>query len=352
MQEFTQKRRTRLKGKRVLSLGADAQGSIAFQTSSKIKFWDGFGNLELVENYENWKEEVLKLGRVDYVLCDLNPGFMSHKLAKQLAKKYDAELIFVQHHLAHAYSGALDHELKDFCAIVCDGYGYGSDENAWGGELFCNCNRIGSLQEHALLGRDASAFKPERFLLSLLGTFLEKNDVSEYMENFMSQEEISILLSQLEGNFNTIKTTSTGRILDALCYLLGFCNQETQDAEPAIILEQKSSNSTKLDPVINKSKEFSIVQTTPLIKHIYENLDKDRHMLAATAQTYLAQGLYSIAKAQKKWIVFSGGCASNNIMGNWLKARKVLLPKNVPPGDSGISLGQISYLNKGYFTTT
>jgi hydrogenase maturation protein HypF len=44
-----------------------------------------------------------------------------------------------------------EHDVDEMVGIACDGFGYGSDGNAWGGEiLYCNQDgfkRVGYLQE-------------------------------------------------------------------------------------------------------------------------------------------------------------------------------------------------------------
>lgn len=78
-------------------------------------------------------------------------------------------------------------------------------------------------------------------------------------------------------------------------------------------------------------------------------MTKDKGRLAATAQTYLAKGLYMIAKEaakqKKKKIVFSGGVAYNEMISGFMIKKKVLLNYEVPCGDGGISFGQAYLAN-------
>jgi hydrogenase maturation factor HypF (carbamoyltransferase family) len=88
----------------------------------------------------------------------------------------------------------------------------------------------------------------------------------------------------------------------------------------------------------------NVLMTTPLFEFLVANLDKDKKRLAATVQRYLAEGLYGIAKQYGKPIVWSGGCAYNTIMSSFMLEQGVKLNKNIPPGDGGISVGQIAYV--------
>ncbi len=59
-------------------------------------------------------------------------------------------------------------------AVVCDGYGYGSDGEAWGGEiLFCtresaDFKRLGHLEPQPLLGGDLASRYPLRVAAGML----------------------------------------------------------------------------------------------------------------------------------------------------------------------------------------
>ena len=76
-----------------------------------------------------------------------------------MAEADGSPLIQVQHHHAHAAALMAEHNLEEAVTVVCDGYGYGTDGGAWGGEvLFCTresaeFKRLGHLEPQPLLGR-------------------------------------------------------------------------------------------------------------------------------------------------------------------------------------------------------
>ena len=92
------------------------------------------------------------------VVCDLHPKFTTTLLAREMAESEGLPLIQVQHHHAHAAALMAEHGLEEAVTVVCDGYGYGTDGEAWGGEiLFCtqesaNFKRLGHLEPQPLLG--------------------------------------------------------------------------------------------------------------------------------------------------------------------------------------------------------
>ncbi len=109
-----------------------------------------------------------------------------------------------------------------------------------------------------------------------------------------------------------------------------------------MLLESHSFGPLELKPVI----EENVLMTTPLFEFLITNFDEDKKRLAATVQRYLAAGLYEIAKQYDKPIIFSGGCAYNTIISGYVMEKGVLVPKQIPAGDGGISFGQIAYILK------
>jgi len=74
--------------------------------------------------------------KAEAVVCDLHPKFTTTRIAKEMAQKENLKIVQVQHHHAHAAALMAEHNLDDIIAITCDGYGYGLDGEAWGGEIF------------------------------------------------------------------------------------------------------------------------------------------------------------------------------------------------------------------------
>ena len=88
--------------------------------------------------------------------------------------------------------------------------------------------------------------------------------------------------------------------------------------------------------------------TTPLFEFLLESVDKDRGMLAATAQMYLAKGFFEVAKqiaGEDKPIVLSGGVAYNRMISGFMIKNNVLVNRDIPCGDGGICYGQAYLAN-------
>jgi hydrogenase maturation protein HypF len=274
-----------------------------------------------------------------------------------------------------------------FYGVALDGTGYGTDGKIWGGEIFKiqyfpkaqpsenrrlnlrKIQRIGHLENQILLGGELAIQEPARMLISILDKFPTSNFqfpinsqfinsknkqkfIYSFVEKYYSRNEFELLYNQLQQNFNCVETSSTGRVLDAVSILLGFCiNERKHKHEPIELLEKNSSKPyANLKPVILNN----LLMTTPLFEYLVKNLNKDKKRLAATAQLYIAEGLDEIIKIQAKnyppQIFLAGGIANNKIISEYFESKNIYPVKlsrsefiGVPRGDAGLSFGQIIY---------
>jgi hydrogenase maturation protein HypF len=285
------------------------------------------------------------------ITCDLHPGYNSTIFATELAKKNDAKLIQIQHHKAHVASVAAEHNITDYVGIAMDGLGYGDDGRLWGGEIFSVRNgniftRVGHLEEQPQLGGDSATIYPKKMLFGILSKILTEKEILSL--HLFDKNESRIYLKTLQNNFNIQHTTSTGRILDAVSALLGFCDERTYDGRPAMILESMATTSLEFEPVFSQADGKTILMTTPLFDFLYR-MRADKGKLAATAQMYIAKGLFQIAEkavsTKNLPIVFSGGVAYNRMISEYMLKHCVLVNRELPAGDGGICYGQAYLAN-------
>jgi len=353
------------KGKRcAVGLGGELNNTGCVLLGNKVFISQHIGDVENIETrdfLENSTKHLIRLtnGKVETVACDLHPKFTTTKLAQDLAEENGWRLIQVQHHYAHIAALMAEHNVKEIVGVCCDGYGYGLDGEAWGGEiLFCtqdfpDFERLAHLQKQPLIGGDLATRYPLRVAAGILH---EKVDVQGWLLQNQQyfphgEKEVQIILHQLEKRSKIIETTSCGRVLDAVAAVLGICYERTYEGEPAMKLEStaiKGKDALKLEPVINGN----VLDTTQLLLGIFKNRRKySKADLAYSAHAYLGKGLATLAieKALEKGVKtvgFSGGVACNEILA--LIMRKVveasglefLVHEAVPPGDGGLSFGQ------------
>jgi hydrogenase maturation protein HypF len=281
-------------------------------------------------------------------------------LARELGEEFKVDVRQVQHHHAHVASLMAEHALPEIIGISCDGAGYGTDGNVWGGELLhCTENgrvfeRLGHLQEHPMPGGDLAALYPLRMLGGLLHRDL---GVAERLLRSNSSHfshggaEVDIVIKQLTSGRSPL-TSSCGRVLDAVSSLLGICYERSYEGEPAMKLEAVAltgSDKLNLKPEINNQ---NIIQTDNLVMAILDNLKRlSIHDLAFSAEEYIARGLGELAAQEAarlgvKHVGFTGGVAYNNHISRTIKETVTSqgyvfhVHNAIPPGDGGLSFGQ------------
>ena len=355
----------REKGKRcVVGLGGELNNTGCVLLGNKAFISQHIGDVENVETrdfLENATKHLIRLtnSKVEAVACDLHPKFTTTRLAQNLAVENGWQLIQVQHHYAHIAALMVEHSVREIIGVCCDGYGYGLEGEAWGGEIlfstrdFPDFKRLAHLQRQPLIGGDLATRYPLRVAAGILhGKVDVQNWLLQNQQHFPhGEKEIRIILHQLEEGSKIIETTSCGRVLDAVAAVLGICHERTYEGEPAMKLESaaiKGKDALNLEPIISGN----VLDTTQLLLEISENREKcSKADLAYSAHAYLARGLAMLAveKALEnsvKTVGFSGGVACNEIFA--LIMRKVveasglqfLVHEAVPPGDGGLSFGQ------------
>jgi hydrogenase maturation factor HypF (carbamoyltransferase family) len=117
-----------------------------------------------------------------------------------------------------------------------------------------------------------------------------------------------------------------------------------------MILESMATTPLEFEPIFSKEDGKTILMTTPLFDFLHgESAEKGK--LAATAQMYIAKGLFMIAEktvsAKNVPIVFSGGVAYNRMISEYMLKHGALVNKELPAGDGGICYGQTYLANMG-----
>ncbi len=332
-------------------------------------------SLELIEFLDSSVLHLMKLlriGKIDAIVCDANPIFLSTRLAKQKAEEHGCNLFQIQHHHAHLLGLMAEHGLQpdeEIMGIALDGVGYGKEGEVWGGEIFLTkydkFESLAQLQLQPMPGGDRCTYYPVRMLAALLSHHFSLTELGEIIrENYLAglphqENELKTLLSQLSSKNQLYYTSGMGRVLDALSALLHVCYERTYEGEPAIRLEHfaMQGNARALDFTIPVSRTQKIwINTSNVILQSLEYLKagKNPHDIAASAQYNLTKkiGEIAIELAQNKGIArigFSGGVAYNIAITTTIKKQVeasgliFLQHDKIPPGDAGVSVGQSIY---------
>ncbi len=360
---------------RVVAVGPELTSTASILKEDKCYLTQHLGDIESPESLRFLREAIdhtmmlLSTEGPDIVACDLHPAFLSREIASKLVAESGAQLIEVQHHHAHLASLMAESGIppgREMVAIDCDGYGYGADGTPWGGEILVGgyegFKRTGHLEPQPMPGGDLSAIRYGRMLQGVLYGEVPREELRTFLTEkcsegyVMGEREIEVVFEQIEKGINAPKTTSAGRLLDAVSCLLGFSYSRTYEGEGAMKLEAAAvsgANSTVNLPIqVEEHGGVLVLKTSQMVRRLLELRDNfDQRLLAYSFQRALSEGLVEMAlvtaeESGVETIGFTGGVAFNEMMTTIMR-RKVeerglsfLRHKVVPPGDGGISLGQ------------
>ena len=275
---------------------------------------------------------------------DLHPAYLNRKFASRLAEEYHAELIDVQHHWAHAAAlmtdcGHIDH----MTVLALDGTGHGDDGMAWGGEvLSCDLHgyrRLAHLEYIPLLGGQKAVTDLRRLRFAIDTMNGEENSTS------FSDSEAAVLSKLMP---KSVKTSSLGRILDALSFYLGICEKRTYDGEPAMKLEPLLARG-HLVPGFETYTENGIIKTAHLFSHLGQCGNK-ADAAYSVVHGILDEMVASAADSASEdgYIGITGGVSYDVPMIKMAEdiaskhGLKLCCHRNIPNGDGGISTGQVA----------
>jgi len=316
---------------------------------------------------------------IKFIACDAHPEFITTRLARELGDQFKCEIYRLQHHYAHILSLMAENNVKKdekIIGIATDGIGYGDDGNIWGGEILLSSyndfKRLGQLEYQPMIGGDRCTKYPARMLASILLGALGSDEAAKILnklkvENDLEYKntELKTLISQFEQTKNQFPTqnipltSSTGRIFDSVSYLLGASKIKTYRGEPAMRLESIASrgNPTKIELNIKFTKRDGryIINTSDLILNIVSLLEEgkyDKKDIAARFQIEFGKTFAEIAiklagENNINKIGLTGGVAYNYsfskaVKENILRSGLTFLEhNNIPPGDAGVSIGQL-----------
>ncbi len=347
----------------LLALGAELNVTFALYHRKKVFLSQHIGNVEHLETQEFLKGAIVHLLKItgaqmpQILVCDLHPAFPTTHLAEELGER----VIRVQHHVAHVAGLAGEHGLAELVGIAMDGYGYGEDGAAWGGEVIVwrkgKWHRMGSLVPVPMPGGDLATLKPGR----MAAAFLRAAGLDP-AESGLPGKELKLALLQIERGINCPETTSAGRFLDAVAAWLGISRERTYEGEPAMRLEATGAGGKPLpiEPVIREHDGRPVLDTIALFRELHRLRNEGTSVadLAATAQDALAKGLARIAVRVARaegigTVGLTGGAAVNDRIARAVKCEveaaglHYVQHGKIPPGDGGLSFGQLVHAAHG-----
>ncbi|RLF34626.1 MAG: carbamoyltransferase HypF [Thermoplasmata archaeon] len=352
--------------KNILSVGAEENVCGAISCDKKIYTTQYIGDTKYYSTLDflkNSLQHLIKLTmrkeKIDAIATDLHPTYSTRRIAEMFAEKFSAPVFEVQHHWAHAASLLVDNNINEAVILTLDGLGYVDDGAMWGGEVLISSlnhfKRVGHLEYIPLPGGDKAVEDPRRLVFAIFKKFDK--------EKYFADREAVVLNKIIE---KSPKTSSLGRILDAISCYLGICTKRTYDGEPAMKLEKYLAMGEKKHHFDVEIKNNNVVGTLDLFRQLEEKIrhpltEKQKADFAYSMVKTIMDSLVDIAVEHAeqndiKTIGISGG-VSYNIPIVEMVCRKVektglsfIVHNRVPNGDGGISVGQNAIIGTRLYT--
>ncbi|HVM01009.1 MAG TPA: carbamoyltransferase HypF [Egibacteraceae bacterium] len=343
----------------VLACGAELKNTFCLARGRHAFVSHHIGDLENYETLRSFVDGIAHFSRLfdivpELVAHDLHPEYLSTKYALDLP---DAELLGVQHHHAHIASCLADNgHPGPVIGVAFDGLGYGTDATLWGGEvLVCDLHgfdRAAHLATLPMPGGAKAIREPWRMAASYLdaaGLAAEHHDVAQRNAEWWDR-----VLAVARSGVSAPLTSSAGRLFDAVAALLGVRDRVHYEGQAAVELEQRADPAERgAYPVTLDAGAPLRVRTTDLVRAVVadQRAGTDVAVVAARFHNSLAATVAEVCARVREQtgigtVALSGGVWQNlRLLGSTvdgLEARglAVLLHRQVPPNDGGISLGQ------------
>lgn len=342
-----------------LAFGAHLKATVTVTRGREAFVSQHVGDLDTVETVKFFRETVAHLLSIldvtpAIVASDLAADYGSTRLAEAFSAEHGLPHVRLQHHAAHVAAVAAEAGLAgSVLGVALDGHGIGADGGNWGGELIDvsggDWRRLGAFAPLALPGGDRAAREPWRMAAAALAAIGRGGEIAT---RFSAERFAQPLMQGLERPGFFPVTTSCGRLFDAAAGLLGVSRVQAYEGQAAMELEALAGGrSAVLD------NGFSLadgrLDFAPLLAALADCDDVAAGaalfhgtLAAGVAAWIAAAALAQSATGERRKIVLSGGCFHNRALTENLLERlealglEGVVPRRLPPGDGGLSLGQ------------
>lgn len=348
----------------VIALGAHMKNTVALSKGRQVFISQHIGDLEALQSAQAFERVVADFLRLyestpAAVAHDLHPEYTSTLFAQRPEFLPGVPRIAVQHHHAHLASCLAENGVDTpALGIIWDGTGYGSDGTIWGGEVLLgdatDFERVGSLRAFRLPGGDAAAREPRRSAIAMLHAMYGHAAFDMPLPPLagLSAPNAVLLESMLEHGVRSPWTTSAGRLFDGIAALLGLRQHSAFEGDAAMALEFVADPEERGAyglPLRRLSDESVVIDWTSLVTDMLTDRLRGASIATAAARVHnaLVNGIVAVAcTVGQPRVALSGGCFQNRrLLEHSARALtdngfEVLLHRQVPPNDGGVSLGQ------------
>ncbi|MCZ7649074.1 MAG: carbamoyltransferase HypF [Planctomycetota bacterium] len=354
-------------GPAVLAAGGHLKSTVALAVEGEAIISQHLGDLESPAAREGFERAARDYGGLygaaqAVLACDAHPDYASTRWTLSRPERR----VEVQHHYAHVLACMVENRLAPpVLGVAWDGAGYGSDGTVWGGEFLLisehEFERSAHLRTFPLPGGESASREGWRAALGLLyerfGDGLFELH-AELLKPLLQDADARVLRRMLDRGLNCPRTSSVGRLFDAVAALAGLRRRSSFEGQAAQALE------FALDPAtvengytlaLRPGAEFGsrsawVLDWAPLLDALLEDLARGAAAGAVSARFHDALARAAAETAERlgaERIALSGGCFQNAALLERAVAaleglgRKAYTHQRVPPNDGGLALGQL-----------
>lgn len=355
-----------------LACGGETGNTFCVAKESHVFLSHHIGDLENYETLRSFTEGIEHYRNLfdvqpELVAYDLHPEYLSTKYARDLEER-GLPAVGVQHHQAHVASCLADNERpsgEQVIGVALDGTGYGADGAIWGGEFFEGSVsegflRRGHLEYAPLPGGSAAIREPWRMAVAHLITLYGEEETLGLPLKLLretSERDVRLIFRLVEHGLNTPKTSSAGRLFDAVAALVGVpgTRRTTYEGQAAVELELAASGPASRGYPFRLRPEGDgwVVGTGGVIRDVVEELLAGRGASEIAARFHrtvaeiVSAGCERVREAGgAEAVALSGGAFQNVLLleqaTELLEGRgfTVYRHRRVPANDGGLALGQ------------
>lgn len=321
------------------------------------------------------------------VASDLHPRYNTTVLAEEYASRKGIRHIKIQHHYAHILSCMAENDyLDEVIGLSMDGTGYGLDGTIWGGEILrCSLDgfeRLASIEPFIQVGGDLSAKEGWRIAASMINSIYGDlaSSICEKL-GICKAPECKLIGTMADRGINSVKSTSAGRLFDAVSSILGIRRTSSFEGEAATTLQFRAMEAEGMlrygGASSIKSEDSRTLRTDELVKWLVEKrlemldttsvgeVDEGKLIDQRSVQCELSYAFHDgfarmLVNAAVTFsdetgidtIALSGGVMQNTLLLEMIEdglvdaGLKVIRHHLIPPNDGGIALGQALYASK------
>jgi hydrogenase maturation protein HypF len=353
---------------RLLGVGAQLKGAFCLARGREAFLSQHIGDLDDALTRAHYLETLGHYRRLfgidpEVVAHDLHPDYATTAIAGSLE---GVRTVAVQHHHAHVASCLMEHGHEGpAIGVALDGAGYGSDGAVWGGELLvvegAGFRRVAHLAYLPLPGGEMAAREPWRMAVAALAHSCgaEAESLAAALLSSVPAALRGPVLRLALGALPTPRTSSMGRLFDAVAALAGVRTRNLYEGQAAMELEACADPRERgRYPLPLRAPDGggpAVWDPAPLVRAVVDDVRRGAGpaRVAGRFHNALAGAVLEGCLRERDGsglttVALSGGCFQNRRLLEAVRRGlrhagfRVLTHGRVPPNDGGIALGQVA----------